>query len=361
MLPTLSALRRRRRRGGRAARTWAAPRARRTRSTRSRPVAGAARRAARRAGARSPPTPSATRPGPPWPALADGQVAAAGEPALQRGRDQQGRRRAGRVRRPARRVRRRRTSTTRSARCTASTPASTTCRPGCRTTPAAWCCARSRCSRRLTGEPERPYVVVLGGSKVSDKLAVIEALLPKVDRLLIGGGMCFTFLKAQGHEVGTSLLEAEMVDTCRDLLDAGRRQDRAAGRRGGRGPRSPPTPRTTRCAADGDPGRPARAWTSARRRWRRSPTRWPARRPSSGTARWACSSWRRSPPAPGAWPRRSPRSTAFTRRRRRRLGGGGARARASTRRRSGTSPPAAAPRWSTSRARPSPASRHWRH
>ncbi|MEU5939845.1 phosphoglycerate kinase [Micromonospora sp. NPDC047548] len=71
---------------------------------------------------------------------------------------------------------------------------------------------------RLTGEPERPYVVVLGGSKVSDKLAVIEALLPKVDRLLIGGGMCFTFLKAQGHEVGSSLLEEEMVETCGNLL-----------------------------------------------------------------------------------------------------------------------------------------------
>ncbi|MEV1143028.1 phosphoglycerate kinase [Micromonospora sp. NPDC049799] len=72
---------------------------------------------------------------------------------------------------------------------------------------------------KLTGEPERPYVVVLGGSKVSDKLAVIEALLPKVDRLLIGGGMCFTFLKAQGHEVGSSLLEEEMVQTCRSLLE----------------------------------------------------------------------------------------------------------------------------------------------
>jgi phosphoglycerate kinase len=71
---------------------------------------------------------------------------------------------------------------------------------------------------RLSAEPDRPYVVVLGGSKVSDKLAVIEALLPTVDRLLIGGGMCFTFLKAQGHEVGTSLLEEEMVGTCRDLL-----------------------------------------------------------------------------------------------------------------------------------------------
>ena len=71
---------------------------------------------------------------------------------------------------------------------------------------------------RLTQDPERPYVVVLGGSKVSDKLAVIEALLPKVDRLLVGGGMCFTFLAAQGHGVGNSLLEADQVDTCRRLL-----------------------------------------------------------------------------------------------------------------------------------------------
>jgi phosphoglycerate kinase len=71
---------------------------------------------------------------------------------------------------------------------------------------------------RLTADPERPYVVVLGGSKVSDKLAVIEALLPKVDTLLVGGGMCFTFLAAQGHGVGKSLLEADQVDTCRRLL-----------------------------------------------------------------------------------------------------------------------------------------------
>jgi len=74
--------------------------------------------------------------------------------------------------------------------------------------------------RRVTENPEQPYVVVLGGSKVSDKLAVIQALLPKVDKLLVGGGMCFTFLKAQGYEVGRSLLEAEMIDTCRDLLTA---------------------------------------------------------------------------------------------------------------------------------------------
>ena len=62
-------------------------------------------------------------------------------------------------------------------------------------------------------------MVVLGGSKVSDKLAVIKALLPKVDKLLVGGGMCFTFLKAQGHEVGKSLLEEEMICTCAALLD----------------------------------------------------------------------------------------------------------------------------------------------
>jgi phosphoglycerate kinase len=73
--------------------------------------------------------------------------------------------------------------------------------------------------RKLTGtDIARPYVVVLGGSKVSDKLAVIKALLPKVDKLLIGGGMCFTFIKALGHGVGSSLLEDDMVETCRNLL-----------------------------------------------------------------------------------------------------------------------------------------------
>ena len=72
--------------------------------------------------------------------------------------------------------------------------------------------------RSLTENPERPYAVVLGGSKVSDKLGVIDNLLGKADRLLIGGGMVFTFLKAQGHEVGTSLLEEDQLDTCRDYI-----------------------------------------------------------------------------------------------------------------------------------------------
>ena len=75
--------------------------------------------------------------------------------------------------------------------------------------------------KRLTENVERPYAVVLGGSKVSDKLGVIRALLPKVDSLLVGGGMCFTFLAALGHSVGASLLESEMIDTCKGLLAEG--------------------------------------------------------------------------------------------------------------------------------------------
>ena len=72
--------------------------------------------------------------------------------------------------------------------------------------------------RRLTDYPTRPYAVVLGGSKVSDKLGVIDNLLGTVDRLLIGGGMVFTFLKAQGHEVGKSLLEEDQLDAVRGYL-----------------------------------------------------------------------------------------------------------------------------------------------
>ena len=70
----------------------------------------------------------------------------------------------------------------------------------------------------LLRSPRRPFVTVLGGAKVSDKLGVIRALLERVDTLLVGGGMCFTFLRAQGHEVGDSLLEADQVDNCRELL-----------------------------------------------------------------------------------------------------------------------------------------------
>ena len=71
----------------------------------------------------------------------------------------------------------------------------------------------------LLEKPRRPFVAVLGGAKVSDKLGVIDALLQRCDTLLVGGGMCFTFLKAQGHRIGDSLLEDDQVDHCRTLLE----------------------------------------------------------------------------------------------------------------------------------------------
>jgi phosphoglycerate kinase len=79
--------------------------------------------------------------------------------------------------------------------------------------------AEIRVLEQLTSSTTRPYAVVLGGSKVSDKLGVIESLATKADSIVIGGGMCFTFLAAQGLSVGTSLLENDMVDTCRRLCE----------------------------------------------------------------------------------------------------------------------------------------------
>ncbi|OLT19844.1 phosphoglycerate kinase [Ornithinimicrobium sp. CNJ-824] len=78
--------------------------------------------------------------------------------------------------------------------------------------------------RTLREDPQRPYAVILGGAKVSDKLGVIESLITVADRLLVGGGMVFTFLKAQGHEVGTSLLEEDQVDTVRGYLETAAQQ-----------------------------------------------------------------------------------------------------------------------------------------
>ncbi|HWE55038.1 MAG TPA: phosphoglycerate kinase [Acidimicrobiales bacterium] len=75
---------------------------------------------------------------------------------------------------------------------------------------------------QLLHDARRPFVAVLGGAKVSDKLGVIEALLERVDTLLVGGGMCYTFLAAQGHPIGASLFEGEQVETCRRLLESGR-------------------------------------------------------------------------------------------------------------------------------------------
>ena len=147
--------------------------------------------------------------------------------------------------------------------------------------------------RRLTEDPERPYVVVLGGSKVSDKLGVIDNLLDKADKLLIGGGMVFTFLKAQGHEVGKSLLEDDQLDTCPATSPGGgpRGRDRAADRRRGRHgvPVGRPRARAPRRARP-TRSRPTRSGsTSAPTRRLPSPRRWATPGRSSGTARWASS------------------------------------------------------------------------
>ena len=80
---------------------------------------------------------------------------------------------------------------------------------------------------RLLERPERPFTAVLGGSKVSDKLAVLDNLLGRVDSLVVGGGMCFTFLAAQGHEIGDSLFEPEQVDAVRRLLETAKGEGKA--------------------------------------------------------------------------------------------------------------------------------------
>jgi len=79
--------------------------------------------------------------------------------------------------------------------------------------------AEAKVFSKVLGNPDRPYVVVLGGSKVSDKLGVIENLIKSVDRLIVGGGMCFTFLAANGYDVGASLLEQDQITTVKELLN----------------------------------------------------------------------------------------------------------------------------------------------
>ena len=163
--------------------------------------------------------------------------------------------------------------------------------------------------RRLTESPERPYVVVLGGSKVSDKLGVIDNLLGKADKLLIGGGMVFTFLKAQGHEVGKSLLEDDQLDDLPRLPRAGREVGveivlptdivvDTAFPSGDRTP-EPRSSRPTQIPADAlglDIGPESGAAFAAEL------AAMPG--PSSGTARWGSSRSTSSPTAPGLSPRR---------------------------------------------------------
>ncbi len=121
---------------------------------------------------------------------------------------------------------------------------------------------------RLLEDPERPFAAVLGGSKVSDKLAVLDNLLGRVDSLVVGGGMCFTFLAAQGHEIGDSLFEPDQVDAVRQLLETAEQpgQAGAAAHRRGRGPRGQRGRRGPHRAPPTGSRPAGRAWTSARRR-----------------------------------------------------------------------------------------------
>ena len=135
------------------------------------------------------------------------------------------------------------TSTTRSAPCTARTRRSSVPRRACRARRAACSHARSTCSAGLLEAPATPFVTILGGVKVSDKLGVIDALLERCDTLLVGGAMAFTFLVAQGHDVGDSLVESgdgrpvprvardrarDRADRCRRRAGDERRRDRAS-------------------------------------------------------------------------------------------------------------------------------------
>lgn len=101
---------------------------------------------------------------------------------------------------------------------TASTPPCTTCPSAFRTPCGDLIATEVGVLKKLTDDVKRPYVVALGGAKVSDKLAVIDQLIEKADRILVGGGMAYTFLKAKGHEVGISLLQEDQVPACLEYL-----------------------------------------------------------------------------------------------------------------------------------------------
>ena len=157
--------------------------------------------------------------------------------------------------------------------------------------------ARSTSARRSTS-PKRPFVAVLGGAKISGKIDLIEALLPKVDQILLGGAMACTFFKAMGLETGNSLVEADRVELARQLLATRGRQAGAAARRrdrpGAQGRhRDPHGRRGTRSPRAG------RSTISTPRRRRTSPRGSNGRARWSGTGRWASSRRRRSTTAPG--------------------------------------------------------------
>ena len=359
--PTINALLRRGRRVDRRPRTWAARRASRRPKYRLAPVAERLGELLGKPVAFATDTVGESAKAA-VAALTDGEIALLENVRFNAGETSQGRRRARRVRRPARgpgrRVRLRRL---RRRAPQARLGLRRRRRPAGRRRPADPR-PRSTVLKQLTEDVERPYAVVLGGSKVSDKLAVIDNLLEKADSILVGGGMVFTFLKAQGHEVGKSLLEEDQLETVQRLPAArgrARRGVRAADRhrRGHRVRRR----RRPRGGLGRRRSRPTGwAWTSAR-----SPAKLFAdkladrqdgllERPDGRVRDGAV---RRRHPRRRAGPDRLRR---VHRRRRRRLGRRRARSSASTRTRSATSRPAAARAWSTWRARPSRAWPFWR-
>ncbi len=209
--------------------------------------------------------------------------------------------------------------------------------------------------RQLTTDPARPFVVVLGGKKPSDKLAVIGNLLGLADRILIGGGMGYTFLAAQGYEVGNSVLEADQIPAVKAVMEEAEAARRGAGaaRRPGRGDALRARRRAFRGAGDRLPGRPGRR---GRRPADPGPVRGEAGRRQDGVLERPGRGVRvprvlRRHPRGGRGGRPGGRADRGGRRR---LGRGGPRARHRTKARSGTSPPAAARAWSTSRARRCP-------
>jgi triosephosphate isomerase len=212
---------------------------------------------------------------------------------------------------------------------------------------------------RLLGEVERPFVTIIGGAKVADKIGVLDNLLARVDQLLIGGAMANTFLKAKGGKMGRSLVEDDKLALARSFL---RKAEEANV--------DVLLPRDVVAAAGtkSESGRVVQAMAVPEdlaaldigpRRRAASPTRSRARRPSSGTGRWACSSRSRSRRARSRSRRRWRGARA-----RCRSSAAATRSRPCTRAawptRSRTSPPAAARRSSSSRARSCPASPRWR-
>ncbi len=350
-VPTIQPARRRGRARRRRAPTSAARRARRRPRYSLRPVADAARRAARPRRSRfATDTVGPSRAhGGRRRRSADGDVALLENVRFNPGETSKDDAERGAFADELAGARRRCSSATASASCTASRPASTTSPQRLPHAAGGLVLGRGRgAAPAHRATRSGPYVVVLGGSKVSDKLGVIDNLLGTADRLLIGGGMVFTFLAAQGHEVGTSLLEADQIDTVRGLprrrARRARRRDRAADRHRRRRRLLRRRRRTRSSPADAIPAdrlgldigpESARA---VRRPARRRPDGL-LERPDGRRSR-----WRRSPTGTRAVAQALTEVDGPHRRRRRRLGRRRARSSASPTAPSATSRPAAARR-----------------